>query len=371
MEKYSDTRQIRNLLEWLVKSWEKADLDGLEERVIPDAWIDFSMFDRGISVAQLKQALSTRARKTEFARFEIYNYVGLADLNNAQQIAAVIGVYADPNNGKWTRFGFEGTFANTLQKTKDGWKFSAIRFELGDETSKGWARLHSTGIKRISASTETSADISYVSNWKYPYHDDRIGWYPDSRIPPITAEMDAPWNAIQNCQPRPDEEQIQEAFFRYAFGIDFNCFKLYDGVFTEDAMIVYADEQCRTVRQVIDLLKPERQGSSRCLHTGFFTKIIVAGDTAEAYLYLRGVQAAPDGEITKDYLQSYRTWSRYKLFYKRCDGNWKIHKLYFYPGDREWNKIPDFGNAPKNSCAYSANRASEMPKTFHKVNTKP
>ncbi len=342
MEGRTDALQIRSLLERLVQAWESGDVSSLKEMILPNAWIDFSMFERGISVKGLEKEFSVRARKTDFIRFELYNYVGMTEKKKGQQAASLIGIFADPNDGQWTRYAFEGSFANSLCKTEAGWKFSAIRFELQDESSTPWARIYSDGIHAIPGSKCHPAlgDRSFIANWRYPDHDIRIGWFPDRRLPPINAELDAPWNAISNRDdPGTDEEQIQEVFFRYAYGVDYGCFNFYKDVFTEDAMMIYSDEQPYELRSVIDMLKLERQGSCRCLHTGYFTQITINGDKAVAHLRLRMIQMGEPEEITEELIKKYLMWSRYRLEYHKVDGQWRIHRLNFYPGPLESKSI--------------------------------
>lgn len=332
MEKSSDELYIKGITEQLIKAWERADCSCINDIVMEDAYIHFTMFGRDIGRERLKEALSGRGRKTSFAKFEMLNYVCLIEKGKAQQSVGLVGAFADCEDGEWKRFGFEGTFANSFIKTKNGWKFSSIKFEFTNEDGIQWPRLYTTGIPQVPG----RGDNSFIANWNCSHHDDRIGWHEGTEIPAINAEFDAPWYVIKNREnPGTDEEQIQETYFRYAYGIDFYSFKLYEDVFTEDAVMVYGDTQPYDKRTVIEMLKSERQGSCRCVHMGFFTEIKIHGNTADAKLYLRGCKIPDWYEFNEENLNKRITWARYKLKYKKVDGKWLIHRMNFYPGFME------------------------------------
>jgi len=329
LEKSSDAQQIKNIADKLVKAWERAEVSCIDHIVLENAFIHFTMFGRDIGRQALKEAFAARTRKTSFVKFEIVNYVCLIEKGKAQQSFGLIGAFADQEEGEWKRFGFEGIFVNSLTETENGWKFSSVKFEYSNEDSIQWPRLYSTGIDQIPG----RGDISFVANWKNPHHDDRIGWHEGTEIPVVNAEYDAPWYVIQNREnPGTDEEQIRETYFRYAFGIDFYSFQLYEDVFTEDAVMIYGDEQPYDKRSVVDMLKSERQGSCRCVHWAIFKNIDIHGDTADAKMYLRGCVIPDHYQIDEKSLNKRIGWARYKLNYKKIDGKWLIHRMIFYPG---------------------------------------
>lgn len=332
MDRIKDDVYVKELTAQLVKAWESADVSDIDDMILPDAYIDFTIFGRDIGREKLKELLGERPRKTEFARFQLFNNVCLVEKGRAQQSVAMVGVYADPNEGEWTRFGFEGTFANSFVKTKEGWKFSAIKFQLTNEDSTLWCRLLTSGIAQVKG----PGDLSFVSHWPYPKHDDRVGWHPGTRVPAINPEFDAPWYVIKNREnPGTEEEQIQEVYWKYAYGIDFDCFRLYDEVFTEDACIIYGDDRPYTKRSVQEFLKAERQGSCRCVHVGFFTEVNVDGNTAEGKLYLHGPMLQAEGKLTEELVKKRFVWARYNLSFAKENGQWKIRRMKFYLGSLE------------------------------------
>ena len=319
---------IRKTAERFVAAWETADMDDVEELFLPDAEVEFSIFDAGLTVKKLTEKLAERPRKVAFTSFEIINYVCAVGNKSAQQSFSMMGLLADKKEGKWEQFHFEGAFANTLQLTDKGWKISKMLFNLTDANTAPWGKVFSSGI----TIEKGFGDDSFVSNWDVRQPDDRIGWYPDKRLPVIVPEIDAPWVAIKDrLNPGTDEQQIEETFFKYSYGVDNGLFELFEDVFTEDAVIKYFDDQPWDKRTVTEMLKFEKQGACRTIHTGYVKDICINGDIATAQVYLRGTFYYPD-KITDEVIRKRWIWSRYHLDYRKENDIWKIHRMFFYPG---------------------------------------
>ena len=321
--------EIRILGQELVDAWAQADAGRLRDKILPDAAVDFDIFPQGMGRDELLEKLSERPRKTGYVRFEPLNNIVVLGKEKARQSMAMIGIYADPNGGTWSKYTFEGTFALEYVRIEGEWKFSSLKFMLTDENVIVWPRLLSDGISQ----SRGSGDPSFVSNWVRPNHEDRIGWFPDRRLPAINPVYDSPWYGMEDrIAPAQEEELIEEAFYRYAFGIDFNNFRLYEDVFTDDCRVIYGDTQPYTKRGVIEFLKAERQGSPRCTHTGFFSDVRIDGDKAIGHLYLRAPAFHPEDSIAPEGLDKRHSWARYVLRYRKENGIWKIHQLNFYMG---------------------------------------
>lgn len=289
-----DEQKIRKALDDFVDGWQMGDAEKITAGMTLTTVLDFSIFEEGIGRDEFIRLLIKRPVSTSYVNFRLLNYVCAVRGDQARQSAAMIGTFAGQKDGWRTFFRFEGTFANELVRTGQEWKFTALRFEMTDENGTAWPRLYSDGIPQ----KDGIGSYAYVSYWKQQRHDDRIGWYDDKRIPSVIAEYDSPWTfADQRENPGTDTEQIRETFFKYAYGIDFDCFDLYKEVFTKDALIIYGDDRPYDLRGDIDMLKGERQGSCRCVHTGFFCKIDFNDkNQAEADLYLMGTYV-PQGFI--------------------------------------------------------------------------
>ena len=67
--------EIRSLSDRLIEGWKKADVSGLEDLILPDAYVDFDIFEKGIDRNELLRKLSERPRKTDYVRFETLNNI--------------------------------------------------------------------------------------------------------------------------------------------------------------------------------------------------------------------------------------------------------------------------------------------------------
>lgn len=334
----SDQQEIRKALDDFVGGWQTGDAETITAVLALDPVLDFSILPEGLTRQEFVRQLIKRPVVTSYVKFRLLNYVAGICKGRARQSAAMTGTFAGQQDGRWTFFRFEGTFANELVRTEQGWNFTALRFEMTDENGTVWPRLNPDGIPQ----KDGIGTYAYVSHWALQRHDDRIGWYEDKRIPSVIAEYDSPWAfADQRENPGSDRDQIRETFFKYAYGIDFDYFNLYKEVFTKDALIIYGDDRPYDLRGDIDMLKAERQGSCRCVHTGFFSSIDVYDkNQAEADLYLMGTYV-PQGFIpTEESVREDWAWARYHLIYRKEDGFWKIHRLNFYPGFLKLTKDP-------------------------------
>lgn len=325
-----DDDLIKKITEQLVKAWEKSNAQSLSSIILDDADIKFSVFGGKLTKSELQEHLEERPRPTAIERFDILNYVNLIEKGRAVQTFAMIALLAGEKEGKWSQFQFEGNFCNELVKTEEGWKYKEIYFELTDVNTAYWPKQRTEGINIVPC----SGDDSFVSNWDKTNHEDRIGWFSDRELPIIVPELDAPWLRIKKPENKgTDEKQIEETFFRYAYGIDNGLFELYDTVFSEDAVIKYFDAQPYDKRTVTEMLKFEKQGAIRCIHTGYFKDIKVNNDdTAVGHIYLRATFQPEYVKVTKELTQKRWVWSRYKLEFKKVNGEWRIHRLFFYPG---------------------------------------
>lgn len=325
----SQRTEIMDITAKLVKSWEKADVSKVDEWVLPDAYIDFTMFGKDIGREVLKEKMTSRAPGVTYSHFILMNAMVEANEERAQETVSMLGTFAGTKDGTYSFYRFEGMFAISLKKVDGDWKMSAIRFELTDENSTAWPVLTSDGIPQ----NPGLGNPELVADWISPKHDDRIGWFQGSRVPVIVAEFDAPCYAIKDSTiVKSDEEQIEETFYKYALGIDFDSFRLYEDVFTKNARIIYGDTRPYDKRGVTMFLKRERAGSCRCIHTGVFDCIEVNGNEAEATLHLIGTYVPFDMEIREETVKDSWAWSRYRLRYKKEDNRWKIDQLNFYSG---------------------------------------
>lgn len=322
-----DKKIIREMFQSFVQAWQNGKTDCLDDLLLPDCKIDFSIFDKGITREQLKENLAVRTRNVSYSRFELYNVVCCIGEDVAQQSGVVCGLFVDEYAEHPASFAFTARMVNTLIKTEQGWKYEKMRLELAGQ-SDNHARLYSTGVGVM----WMKGDTSFIKNWRQiPLE---VGWHEGSRLPSVIPETDAPWYAVQKrTDESSDEEKIKETIYRYCFGLDYDCVELYDEVFAENAFMIYGDYRRYDKRSVTEMLRFERMGGIGFHHVLYPTQIKIEGNSAKARVYRSGLDYIPGDKVifgddkNKNYLSG-----RYDMEFIKENGKWYIYRLYYYQG---------------------------------------
>ena len=322
-----DKKIIREMFQSFVQAWQSGKTDCLDDLLLPDCKIDFSIFDEGITREQLKENLAVRTRNVSYSRFELYNVVGCVGEGIAQQSGTVCGLFVDEYADQPASFAFTAKMANTLVQTEDGWKYEKMHLELAGQ-SDNHARLYSTGVGVM----RMKGDTGFIENWRQiPLE---VGWHEGSRLPSVIPEIDAPWYAVQNrIDENTDEEQIKETLYRYCFALDFDCIELYNGVFSEESLMVYGDFRKFDKRSVTEMLRFERMGGIGSHHVLYPEYIEIQGNRAKAHIYRSGLDYVPGDKVIhgenkmKNYLSG-----RYDMEFIKENDKWYIYRLYYYQG---------------------------------------
>ncbi len=321
-----DELEIKNLLKTFVESWQSGNTDNLDDIVTKDVQIDFDIFDKGIDIKELKKNLATRTRNVTYSRFEVYNYVCVANEKEAVQSAVISGFFVDEDCAKPTNFAFCTFMVNDLVKEKQGWKYKNLRMGLGSE-SDNHGRLYSTGV----GIDYRNGDPSFVENWHLIPNE--VGWHNGSRIGSVVPEIDAPWYKITNrTNIGSDKEQIEECLYKYCFSMDYDCLELYDQVYDEDFKAVYRGAPIYDKRTCTALLKFERAGMIGTGHIFAPEKIVVNGDYAYAHVYRTGMTGAPSELLFKDTKKKNYVFARYDFKFVKKSNRWLMLNLDYYEG---------------------------------------
>lgn len=321
----NDEKEIRQLLETFITAWKDRKTDHIDELMTSDCEIDYSIFDKGISIDVLKKQLSTLTRIPTYTRFELYNYVCAVGQDKAQNSGFIQGIFVDESGEKSTSFTFDAFIANSLVKVDGKWKMNAMRLELGS-SSDNHVRLYSTGV----GIDHFAGDVSFIGNWHQLTTE--VGFFKGSRIKSIVPEYDAPWYAIKDRVNinGSDLDQIRELVYRYCFSLDLDCLELYDTVFTEDASAVYSDDRKYDKRTVTAMLRFERQGMIGLGHIVYVDSVDFNGDEAVGRIYRAGY--VPPHKLHGEDKKLNYVNARYRMEFKKVNGQWRIKKLYYYPG---------------------------------------
>ncbi len=318
-----DEKLIREAFNRFVECWQKAETDQLDEILESDCVIDFSIFKKVITVEELKKELAVKTKKTTYSRFEVYNFVCAHNETEASVAGSIQGIFVNEEDHP-SNYTFNAFTGCSLVKKDGNWKFDTLRLILGSG-SDNHARLRTTGV----SIDYGDGDTDFVANWNLITNE--VGWHEGSRITSVVPEEDCPWYAIKDrLNHGTDEEQIEECFYRYCYGLDYDCLDLYDDVFAEDASAVYYDDRIYDKRGVTAMLRYEREGMIGMGHIMAFSSIDVCKDHAKAHAYRTGYLPGPLLFGDSKFLN--HVVARYDLEFVRENGLWKILKLNYYPG---------------------------------------
>lgn len=320
----NDEKNIKTLFETFVKAWQTGETDDLDSILVADCDIDFTIFEKSIDIEQFKTELAHRGIEPTYTRFEIYNYVCAVGENKASQTGVIQGVFVDEKSNVKSNFNFNGFMVNSLIKTDDGWKFDALRFNLGSE-SDNHARLHTSGV----GVDYYDGNVDFVDNWNLI--DFKVGWSKGSRILSIVPEIDSPWYAIRDRKNKGnDYEQIEEVLYRYCFALDYDCLELYDGVFSEDLQAKYEGHRLFNKRSVTKMLRFERQGMIGMGHIIYVEDIQINGNIADVRAYRSGY--LPSDRLYGKNKELTYFGARYEYKLIKENDEWKILRLNYLPG---------------------------------------
>ena len=339
MEKSLDELQIQKALEGFVKAWETGKTGSLNDYVVEEPYVYFSMqntnyYDRDT----LKVMVGNLNKDADGAKFYLENEVCLIENEKAHQYAVLLGILT----GKAGRhLGIGGIFTNVLAKEDGEWKLETIRFELREESSLEAEVLTEKGLWE---KTVGIGDASLIKDWKFPKNE--AGFFMNQVEMEgrhvVLGELDAPWYCVKNREnPGDDESQISELFSRYCFAYDVDSFLLMKEIFTEDAELEFPQTGILELEDAIGILKLHRQGVSRSLHTGTIKELEIKDNLAMC----RVVRNAPeklclieekDGNLKVDF-----GYGEYELLCKKQNNHWKIYKMSYEEKGKEGGEPHD------------------------------
>lgn len=324
-QKMMDNMALHERMIQFVKDWESAETAPMRDYILEDAIIDFSIFDAEISRDEFIQKLAVRTAETTCVRFDPHNYVCFFEKGKAQMTLELVMEFVNTKEESAEFFGQGNFVASLVRVGKYDWKFSELRFNLQEDDLIVHPVLTTKGIEKI----KNSGDRKFVENWYM--HDDRIGCFVNKRRPSIIPELDMPWYAIKNPEYLgSDEEQIERTIFAYYYSVDqILGTQFVDYVFNEDAMIIYDDGTPLNLREEIDAMRTQIQGSPRVCHIAKVIEIKVDGNHAVAKTYNR-IPGGPEDKDPEKRTWRY-AWARYRFTLTKRNGVWKIDRLNYYP----------------------------------------
>jgi hypothetical protein len=194
----------------------------------------------------------------------------------------------------------------TLKAESDGWKLTEVLINIG------WAE----------------GDTDYLVNWRLP--PGQQGWRPGDAPPVLVSELDSPWHCIaQNQIKATEEEQIEESYSRYSWGIDQNDFSQFRTCYTLDACGQFPPlGPLKGLHSIVGSLKEFRRHWPWMQHYGVPLKITLGTDGKTAEMWTG--RLIP-GQI-KNENGEWMYGAHYRIELRKEEGLWKFSWSEYVPG---------------------------------------
>lgn len=250
--------------------------------------------------------------KSDFFYITICNFVLRIKDNKAQQSAILVGKAGKYENGEVRLEEFAALNTNQWIKKDNEWKINEFKMDI-QECSGNYPE--------------------FIENWYFEKTD--LKYYHEIHLPCISGELDSPWTRIPSeDKTKTDEELIQEAFARYAWGIDTLTFSELHEALSDDIIVNMAPWNSMDKRQFMSTLKFKRMSSFYWDHPVILKDIKVDGNAASLKLYRMcgHKQSAFPIIYSKDNAEHAYADARYEIKMKKENGQWKVSYLYYYLG---------------------------------------
>ena len=299
--------EIKTVFEQFITALENFQPEDIKSLLKEDVQADFSNIGSYHHAEELIQALVWKGPNMNVSRQHIMNYVCHTNGDLAQQSAYVM-VLTGIDDGKYLySFEYGGKYVLTYENTEQGWKISAIKYDLDWE--KG--------------------NTAFAKGWKLL--DYKL--YAGHRAM-ICSEFDSPWAAIPiNDEELSDEEQIKEIMFKYSFGLD-NCdFHLHHSSYTDD-VIFYAGANIMEsgARNLINNFKNTAHKEHALEHAIKIVDIQINENEATLYGYRVEPHRLGSKNLNRDTMHQSFYSAKYRNLFRKIDGEWKMYELHYQAG---------------------------------------
>jgi hypothetical protein len=210
----SKTQQVKQVLRTYVEALETNDMDKLAGCLSDDIVLKTTNYGNANGKQNVINNLRWQGLEYNYAKYKIFNFVCFTSGDKARSSCVVTALIGQDDPDYFHYFQFGGYYVIDYKLENNEWKMNFIKFNLDMEDGnslfvKGWWKL-----------------IDY-----------RL--YEGSLDYPICPEYDAPWNAFEHPDDPDDvKEQVKDALFRYAWGIDHSDFTVLGSAFADNVRMV-------------------------------------------------------------------------------------------------------------------------------------
>jgi hypothetical protein len=310
-----DYDEIKTIFERFAQCVRTGSATGLDQILLPEAKCYFSIdpYNADSSRHGLYGAESfVRCRQqADENHCRLCNYACFIEADKAQQsgylVCRAVRYIGDGSESiDYTQF-----YCNSWVKTPEGWRIETMRMDLTDHVGDFGA---------------------FTEGWFF--EKPQVGWFPGVHLPCISGELDSPWKVFREPeQLLTPQEQVMDAFYRYAFGIDTLSFDHLTAVLSEDVVVSMAPYGVMDKRTFIATLKYQRQADRYWGHTAILRDCCIREDAADMRLYRMSGHPLPYPVlVTRENCGREIACATYTLQLRREDGLWKISRLEYMLG---------------------------------------
>lgn len=230
-----EKKLIKNLLDQYAQALETDDMQLMADLLCEDVVLESTNYGNAIGKDEVINKLKWQGIGYNYARYKIFNYVCF-HLDITARSSCVMSALIGLNQPDYFHyFQFSGYYLNDYKKIDGKWKISKIRFNLDME----------------------DGNTLFVNHWwkliDYRYFEGASHY-------PICSEVENPWDTYYHANDdESEDEQVLDALFRYAWGIDHADFKIFATCCNDFVKFAHVNsrEELKTIPDDVGMNKSE------------------------------------------------------------------------------------------------------------------
>jgi ketosteroid isomerase-like protein len=296
-------KAIKDVFEAFLEALKRNDRKGILALLAKDVTADISMTGQVQGAKDVSEAFDWVDKDYTKKKFTVTNFVCRMKDGIAQQSAYIQVLLANIERGYLFPFEFGGEFLLSYRLENEVWKISSIKFDM--QWEKG--------------NTYFKKDWNFLD---YVLHKGGNNT--------IVSEFDAPWRVIPDTEELgSEEEQIVDAFARYAWGLDNTDFDICRSCMTDDIYAIMPHSNYSGVRNLIAFFKNVNHKEAAVQHAARVVDIRYSDNKTKAQVVMYRIEPHRLGTktLTKENID-YNVYSaRYDCDMVKENGLWKFVKI--------------------------------------------
>lgn len=251
--------RIKEVLNQYVEALE-SDESALKSLLTENCILDSTNYGKAEGREAVIEKLRWRGCPLNVSKYKIFNFVAFTKGTEAVSSCVISALVGQEDSDYFHWFQFSGYCLNDYVLEQGEWKISKIRFQLNMLNGNTLFVRHVWGL----------LDYRYYQGVYEGY--------------PICSEIQNPWIRFDEPDSLGSEkEQVLDAMFRYAWGIDHADFEVYKSCMDESADL--SAMGIHNLRENINFMKFKRFKESNMEHIYKINRVAIDGDKAHVELY--------------------------------------------------------------------------------------